>query len=52
MYRIYWFESLNNWVLYSTAGNEDIAYEKWNECCDKHPHDKVRITKEIIKKET
>ncbi len=51
MYRIYWLDSSGEWRLFVTAGNEDVAYERWNKCCDIYPNHRVKITKETIIKE-
>ncbi len=51
MYRIYWLNTSDNWILYSVGCTEDMAYKKWNECCDKYPHHKVKLTKETTIKE-
>lgn len=51
MYRIYYLNSLDEWILYAREGNEDTAYNTWNECCDRYPHHQVKLTKETIMKE-
>ena len=51
MYRIYWLDSSDEWVLFSRAGNEDKAYAEWNICCDLYPNHRVKITKEVMIKE-
>ena len=49
MYRIYWLDPSNDeWILYSRAGNEEIAYDHRNDCHRRHPNCKVKITKETI----
>jgi len=51
MYRIYYLNSADEWVLCTTEGNEEMAFETWNECCDRYPHHKVKLTKETIMRE-
>ena len=51
MYRVYYLSSSDEWVLYSRAETESDAYSHWDECCDKYPQHRVKMTEETVIKE-
>ena len=50
MYRVYYL-TVVEWELYARTDTEEEAWDRWDECCDKHPLSKVRMTKETVVKE-